>query len=181
MALGKSSIVIRGYCIIVRAFILQEDQTRYLFNVAVNDEPGIMEPGHCFTIEVGSSFGFLRDILSDLFDSLQLFKVKTLVDGYFQMAGQLRPRCITFLTFKSPKTHLTLNFGLELRSKCPGRAHDTYHRKWGGRAYTLMRTLLYTCTDILFNTKREYVYKWTTTRRGKRNQRNYVELPPIRS
>ena len=32
------------------------NQTRYLSVVAVNDEPGIMEPGHCFTIEVGSDF-----------------------------------------------------------------------------------------------------------------------------
>jgi len=37
-------------------FFPMKDQIRYLFTVAVNDEPGIMEPGHCFTIEVGSGF-----------------------------------------------------------------------------------------------------------------------------
>jgi hypothetical protein len=72
-----------------------------------------MEPGHCFTIEVGSGFGFLRGIFSDLFDSLQLFKVKTPVDGYFQMAGQPRPKCVTLPYLRITKDpHLTLNFDL---------------------------------------------------------------------
>jgi len=41
-------------------FGFMRDQTRYLSIVAVNDEPGIMEPGHCFTIEVGSDFWLLE-------------------------------------------------------------------------------------------------------------------------
>jgi hypothetical protein len=151
---------------------LMNDQTRYLFIIVVNDEPGIMEPGHCFTIEVGSGFGFLPGTLSDLFDSLRSFKVETRGGGYFQMAGQPRPKCVTFLTFELPKAHLTLNFGLELRSKCPGRAHDPHHRKWGGRAYTLMRTLLYTCTGTTFQNKEKgYRKKRITMRREKRNRR----------
>jgi hypothetical protein len=129
-------------------FVRHEDQTQHLLIVVVNDEPGIMEPGHCFTIEVGSGFGLFAGY-TELFDSLRLFKVQTPVDGYFQMAGRPQPKCVIFAL----NTHLTLIFGLELRSKCPGRAHDPHHRKWGGRAYTLMRTLLYTCTGTTFMIK----------------------------
>jgi len=58
-----------------------------------NDEPGVMEPGHCFTIEVCLSVLFPLNLrlIYPVF-SLQSFRAMTLKGGFFQMDGLRQPR-----------------------------------------------------------------------------------------
>lgn len=55
----------------------------------MNDDPGVMQPGHCFTIEVGSSFfGSLAWELTGCCISRVSYRVRILGLGFSLMAGQ---------------------------------------------------------------------------------------------
>jgi hypothetical protein len=50
-------IVHRGYCIIVSRAVNELPWLSADGEISGNEEPGVMLPGHCFTIEVGETGG----------------------------------------------------------------------------------------------------------------------------
>lgn len=57
-ASGVSSTDLLGYCMTVR-HVVEPRLTETDYRCAVNNEPGVMLPGHCFTIEVCFTFRFI--------------------------------------------------------------------------------------------------------------------------
>lgn len=63
---------------------------------SVNDDPGVMQPGHCFTIEVNSLVheeNIARELIYPR-TSRASYKVPIQDHGYFPMDGQRQRRCV---------------------------------------------------------------------------------------
>jgi hypothetical protein len=56
---AKCFIVRHGYCTIVSGAICEVQALNADHGIPGNEEPGVMLPGHCFTIEVGKSRGLI--------------------------------------------------------------------------------------------------------------------------
>lgn len=106
--LEHSFTLVPGSFIIVRHYQTSAIRAHIFFISLLheeNDEPGIMKPGHCFTIEVCKRLSHCQNaILTFRIHSPPSCKAGTLEAGFSQMNGQLPLKWVAFLV-GSPRGH----------------------------------------------------------------------------